>query len=167
MPATLPAPQVPTRKERTTLPGRTRWCRLVRNYDIPLYPKTEEIRCQQRALGQEDPLEKGMATHSSILAWRIPRTEELRGLQSMGLQKGWTQLSVHIHTHSTEQYWRRCSDPVGGKRLCFLPFITELFTTKTFKTREKNAKRRKGLLTYKKLRGKVEKSERTPKQRAF
>ena len=37
-----------------------------------------------RSLGQEDPLEKGMATHSSILAWRIPWTEELGRLQSMG-----------------------------------------------------------------------------------
>ena len=35
-------------------------------------------------LGQKDPLEKGMATHSSILAWRIPGTEEPGGLQSMG-----------------------------------------------------------------------------------
>ena len=35
-----------------------------------------------RSLGQEDPLEKEMATHSSILAWRIPRTEELGGLKS-------------------------------------------------------------------------------------
>ena len=40
-----------------------------------------------RSLGQEDPLEEGMATHSSILAWRIPWTEELGGLQSMGSQK--------------------------------------------------------------------------------
>ena len=40
-----------------------------------------------RSLGQEDPLEKGMATHSSILAWRIPRIEEAGGLQSMGLQR--------------------------------------------------------------------------------
>ena len=39
------------------------------------------------SLGQEDPLEKGMATHSSILAWRIPRTEELGGLQPMGSQR--------------------------------------------------------------------------------
>ena len=39
------------------------------------------------SLGQEDPLEKGMATHSSILAWRIPWTEEPGGLQSMGLQR--------------------------------------------------------------------------------
>ena len=36
-----------------------------------------------RSLGQEDPLEEGMATHSSILAWRIPWTEEPGGLQSM------------------------------------------------------------------------------------
>ena len=39
-----------------------------------------------RSLGWEDPLEKGMATHSSILAWRIPWTEEPGRLQSMGLQ---------------------------------------------------------------------------------
>ena len=40
-----------------------------------------------QSLGQEDPLEKGMATHSSILAWKIPRTEECGRLQSMGLQR--------------------------------------------------------------------------------
>ena len=39
---------------------------------------------QVQSLGQEDPLEKGMATHSSILAWRIPWTEEPGGLQSIG-----------------------------------------------------------------------------------
>ena len=39
-----------------------------------------------RSLGQEDPLEKGMATHSSILAWEIPWTEEPGGLESMELQ---------------------------------------------------------------------------------
>ena len=38
-----------------------------------------------RSLGQEDSLEKGMATHSSILAWRIPWTEESSGLQSVGV----------------------------------------------------------------------------------
>ena len=42
---------------------------------------------QVRSLGQEDPLEKGKATHSSILAWRIPWTEEPGGLQSTGLQR--------------------------------------------------------------------------------
>ena len=39
------------------------------------------------SLGREDPLEKEMATHSSIFAWRIPWTEEPGGLQSMGLQR--------------------------------------------------------------------------------
>ena len=38
-------------------------------------------------LGWQDPLEKEMATHSSVLAWRVPGTEELGGLQSMGLQR--------------------------------------------------------------------------------
>ena len=40
-----------------------------------------------QSLGQEDPLEKGMATHSSILSWRIPWTEVPGGLQSMGSQR--------------------------------------------------------------------------------
>ena len=44
----------------------------------------QETRAQ--SLGQEDPLQKGMATHSSILALRIPWTEEPDGLQSIGLQ---------------------------------------------------------------------------------
>jgi len=42
---------------------------------------------QVQSLGNEDALEKGMATHSSILAWRISWTEEPNGLQSMGLQR--------------------------------------------------------------------------------
>ena len=42
---------------------------------------------QVRSLGQEDPLEEGMATHSSSLAWRIPWTGEPGGLQSMGSQR--------------------------------------------------------------------------------
>ena len=45
------------------------------------------------SLGQEDPLEKGMATYSSILAWRIPRTKESGGLQSLGSQKSQIGLS--------------------------------------------------------------------------
>ena len=40
-----------------------------------------------QSLGQEDPLEKGMATHTSVLAWRIPWTEEPGGIQSMGPQR--------------------------------------------------------------------------------
>ena len=42
---------------------------------------------QVQSLGQEDPLEKGMATHSSILAWEIPWTEDPGGLQSIGSQE--------------------------------------------------------------------------------
>ena len=48
-------------------------------------PAMQETRVQ--SLGWEDPLEKGMASHSSILAWRIPYTEEPGGLQSMGWQR--------------------------------------------------------------------------------
>ena len=48
-------------------------------------PAMQEKRVQ--SLGQEDPLEKGMATYSSILGWRIPRTGEPGRLQSMGSQR--------------------------------------------------------------------------------
>ena len=50
-------------------------------------PAMQETQIQ--SLGWEDPLEKGMATHSSILAWRIPWAEEPGRLQSMGSQKSW------------------------------------------------------------------------------
>ena len=52
--------------------------------------ETQETRV--RSLGREDPLEKDMATHSSILAWKIPWTEEPSRLQSMRSQS-WTRLS--------------------------------------------------------------------------
>ena len=63
------------------------------------------------SLGREDPLEEGIATHSNILAWRIPRTEEPGGLQSIASQKSWTQLNqlsmqtyiyiyIYIYTHT-------------------------------------------------------------------
>ena len=58
-------------------------------------PAIRETRV--RSLGWEDPLEKEMATRSSILAWRIPRTEEPGRLQSMGSQS-WTQLSDFTFT---------------------------------------------------------------------
>ena len=48
-------------------------------------PAMQETRVQ--SLGQEDPLKKGMATHSSILAWRVPWTEDPGELQSMGSQR--------------------------------------------------------------------------------
>ena len=73
-----------------------------------------------RSLGQEDPLEKGMATHSNILAWKIPWMEEPRGLQSMRLQRvrpDWVtntftfkrkrreQSSLSPHIHQGETTW--------------------------------------------------------------
>ena len=48
-------------------------------------PAVQETQAQ--FLGWEDPLEKGMATHSGVLAWRIPWTEEPGGLQPMGSQR--------------------------------------------------------------------------------
>ena len=71
---------------------------------------------QVPSLGREDPLEEGMAPHSSVLAWKIPWTEEPGGLQSMGLLR--TRLSdftfaFHLHalkkemaTHSSVFAWR-------------------------------------------------------------
>ena len=63
-------------------------------------PAMQETRVQ--SLGQEDPLEKGMAIYSSILAWRIPQTEEPGGLQSMGSQRvrhDWPTNTLTFHTH--------------------------------------------------------------------
>ena len=79
-----------------------------------------------KPLGRKDPLEKGMVTHSSILAWRIPQTEEPVGLQSMGSQRvrrDWVtdtfsfthcillsayqapQSSVHMHSNAAGGCW--------------------------------------------------------------
>ena len=55
---------------------------------------------QDRSLGQEDPLEKETATHSSILAWRIPWTEEPDCLQSMGSQR----VGYNLATKQQQQY---------------------------------------------------------------
>ena len=62
-------------------------------------------------LGLEDPLEEGMATHSSILAWRIPWTEEPGGLQSMRSQSRTRlkRLSTHARTHHCQ--WPDASTP--------------------------------------------------------
>ena len=61
-----------------------------------------------RSLGLEDPLEKGMAAHSSILAWRIPRTEEPGGLPSIGSQESdmTEQLTLSLSYFSQHLYQR-------------------------------------------------------------
>ena len=53
-----------------------------------------------QSLHQEDPLEKEMATHSSILAWRIPWMKELGGLQSMGRKESDMTERLHFHFHN-------------------------------------------------------------------
>ena len=63
-----------------------------------------------RSLSWEDPLEKGMDTHSSILAWRIPCTEELGRLQSMGSQTSDTNTFTYMSSKEISQiesllYW--------------------------------------------------------------
>ena len=58
----------------------TQWAK-----NLPAMQEMEEMWV--RSLGQEDPLEEGMVAHSSILAWRIPRTEEPDRLQFMELQR--------------------------------------------------------------------------------
>ena len=63
-----------------------------------------------RSLGWEDPLEEGMATHASILAWEIPWAEEPGGLQSMCL-KEWNmteQLSTHTNTGTCSLFLLEC-----------------------------------------------------------
>ena len=55
-----------------------------------------------RSLGQKDPLEKGMAPHSSILAWRSLWTEELGGLQSMGVTESYMTELLTLSLHMVE-----------------------------------------------------------------
>ena len=67
-------------------------------------------KTQVQSLGQEDLLEKEMATHSSILAWKIPWTEEPGGLQSMGSQRVRHDWATSL-SHFTFMHWRRTRQP--------------------------------------------------------
>ena len=71
----------------------------------------QEIQeAQAQSLSQEDPLEKAMAIHSSILVWRIPWTEEPGGLQSMGLQRvGLNWVTDHTDTQTARLQASACS----------------------------------------------------------
>ena len=65
-------------------------------------------------LSQGDPLEKGLAIHSNILAWRIPWTEEPGGLTGHGVPKSWTQLSkFHFLRHPRSRALRGADDLMG------------------------------------------------------
>ena len=88
-----------------------------------------------QSLGQEDPLEEGMATHSSILAWRIPWTEEPGGLQSMGSQRvgqDWvTNTSRYQLTKSSQPLYKDSSSFFSILQVRNLrPDITQGFESK-------------------------------------
>ena len=81
-------------------------------------------------LGREDPLEKEMATHSSILAWRIPWTEELGGLQSTGHKELDMTERLHFHflsysdpTTLASLHFLRYRSPASGSLHKLLPFL--------------------------------------------
>ena len=77
------------------------------------------------SLGQEDPLEKETATHSSTLAWRIPWMEEPGGLRSIGLQRAgrdWAHTHTHTHTLShTDRHTTQAPDSQAFKSSCPSP----------------------------------------------
>ena len=68
------------------------------------------------SLGREDALAEGIATHSSVLAWRIPWTEEPGGLQSLGLQrvglKQWSTVYIYVNMYSLFSYWQLRNGPI-------------------------------------------------------
>ena len=87
-------------------------------------PPMQETRV--RSLGREDPLEKEMATHSSIIAWRIPRKEELGRLQSTGLQRVGYDWVTSLHFRL----------PLGNHQLldsCWLEVFFSFFLSFFFK----------------------------------
>ena len=79
----------------------------------------QETRVQ--SLGQEDPLEEEMATHSSILAWEIPRTEDPGGVKSLGLQRSW----IILFTCDILNFAKR----IQFDQFCELKFSVKLFLT--------------------------------------
>ena len=58
-------------------------------------PANAVTEMQVQPQGREGPLEEGIATHPSVLAWRTPWTEEPGGLQSVGVTQSWARLSTH------------------------------------------------------------------------
>ena len=76
-----------------------------------------------RSLGQEDLLEKGLATHSSVLAWRIPWTEEPGGLQSTGSQRVWLDWDTFtIPDKQFDSKYNQTHSKEGGSWTGFLIF---------------------------------------------
>ena len=76
-------------------------------------PAMQELQVQ--SLGWEDPQEKGMATHSSILTWRTPWTEEPGGLQSIGLQRVEHDWVSNTSLHAWAILFLQTPSPKSGK----------------------------------------------------
>ena len=91
---------------------------------VKCLPTVRETRV--RSLSREDPLEKEMATHSSILAWKIPWTEKPGGLQSMELQRVGHDLSVyHFTDHLLCVHQQSRLDSIRQIRFRLLSMVTE------------------------------------------
>ena len=90
-------------------------------------PMQEMREMQVRSLGREDPLEEGMATHSSILAWKIPWTEETGRLPSMGLQRvrhNW--VTEHAHTCLGASLVAQTVKNLPARRTGFNPWVRKI-----------------------------------------
>ena len=87
---------------------------------------------QVQSLSQEDPLEEEMATHSSVLAWRIPRTQEPGRPQSMGSQRVRHDWATITHSEDSAgaslvaQWWRICLQCRRHMRCCFDPWLGKI-----------------------------------------
>ena len=98
----MQADLLPTELSKTISGNVTSFKLCIFSHGLLWWPRSKESSAKAGDAGlnpgQEDPLEKEMATHSSILAWEILRTEEPGGLQSLGWQKSRTQVqSFHIY----------------------------------------------------------------------
>ena len=101
-------------------------------------PELQEMQVQ--SLGQEDPLEEEMATYSSILAWRIPWTEEPGGLQSMRSQR-------LIHDWTTEQEHKLISSPENEFRTqTYFLIMLAFYSVKKKTLQEKSSNKMSDLL---------------------
>ena len=106
---------------------------LTEAFDV-VHTSQWDFTCQYRrlkrrvqSLGGEDPLEKDKATHCSILAWRIPWTEERGRLQSIGLQRVWYEWSnLVLHTGENTATWAAINSPEasGIRRKIRIPAVT-------------------------------------------
>ena len=96
-------------------------------------PLTQEMQeTQVQSLGLEDPLEEGMATHSSVLAWRIPRTEETAGCSPWGC-KG-SDVTEQLSTHASTLRWGKTAG-VGALLFLHRGVRVGLFNTVKFEQR--------------------------------